>query len=249
MYGFLYRDLRVARPMLIAAVVMLVYTIAAPIFGALSLCKDPSDMSGNNLMNIICYGMMMFFPYMVLGEQNKADEKRLPVYFAISSPAGLNGYVKSKYLTNLLFPFAFFCISFLTDTIACAIIDVGTDEIVPTSYVGISSALLQGIVLLSSIELPFMFRFGVKKGANLKAGIFLTVIAAAGIYFLFGDISMFGSVDDFMQFLLDLSTGARGGTTIAAISALMPILTLVLYYLSYLLSCKLYLKGVEQFEQ
>ena len=34
-----------------------------------------------------------------------------------------------------------------------------------------------------------------------------------------------------------------------AVSALLPLITLGAYYLSYLLSCKLYLKGVEQLEQ
>ena len=59
--------------------------------------------------------------------------------------------------------------------------------------------------------------------ANVKAVIFLSILAAAGIYFLFGDISMFGSMEDFMQFLIDVLNGTRGGTTLVAVSALTPI--------------------------
>lgn len=248
MYGFLYRDIRMARPMLIVTCVMLFYTIAAPIFAALNLISD-LDASSYNFLCMICYSMNLFYAFFVQNEFHKADEKRLPVCFAISSPAGVSGYVKSKYLSNLIVPFVLMCISLVTDTIACAIIDVGTDEIQPTSFMSLPMLLFQMIILLNSIELPFMIRFGVKKGSTLKAGVFLTIIAVAGIYFLFGDISMFGSMDDFMQFLIDVMNGERGGTTKMAISALMPLATLALYYLSYLLSCKLYLKGVEQLEQ
>ncbi len=249
MYGFLYRDLRIARPMLIASAIMLFYTILAPIFGALNLSSDYEDLTSYNLICFTCYGMNLFFAFFVQNEMHKGDEKRLPVCFAIASPVGVKGYVKSKYLSNLLIPFGIMCISLFTDLIAVAIADLQMEEAEPTSFTSMIMLLFQVIILLNAIELPFMFRFGVKKGANLKAAFFISILAAAGIYFLFGDISMFGSMDDFMQFLLDVMNGKRGGTTLLAISALMPLVTLALYYLSYLLSCKLYLKGVEQLEQ
>lgn len=68
------------------------------------------------------------------------------------------------------------------------------------------------ILFLNAIEIPFIVRFGYRKGVNLKAVIFVLVIAAVGIYFLFGDISMFGSWEDFMQFIIDILNGRRGGT-------------------------------------
>ncbi len=249
MYGFLYRDLRIARPMMIASAVMLFYTILAPIFGALNLSSGNEDLSSYNLICLVCYGMNLFFAFFVQNEMHKGDEKRLPVCFAIASPAGVKGYVKSKYLSNLILPFGLMCISLFTDMIAVAIADLQMEDAEPTSFISMIMLLFQVIVLLNAIELPFMVWFGVKKGANLKAAFFISILAAAGIYFLFGDISMFGSMDDFMQFLLDVMNGKRGGTTMLAISALLPLVTLALYYLSYLLSCKLYLKGVEQLEQ
>ncbi len=249
MYGFLYRDLRIARPMLIASAVMLFYTILAPIFGALNLSNGYEDLTSYNIICLIGYGMNMFFAFFVQNEMHKGDEKRLPVCFAIASPVGVKGYVKSKYLSNLILPFGLMCISLFTDLIAAAIADLQMEDAEPTSFISMIMMVFQVTILLNAIELPFMFRFGVKKGANLKAAFFISILAAAGIYFLFGDISMFGSMDDFMQFLLDVMNGKRGGTTMLAISALLPLVTLALYYLSYLLSCKLYLKGVEQLEQ
>ncbi len=249
MYGFLYRDLRIARPMMIASAVMLFYTILAPIFGALNLSSGNEDLSSYHIICLVCYGMNLFFAFFVQNEMHKGDEKRLPVCFAIASPVGVKGYVKSKCLSNLILPFGLMCISLFTDLIAAAIADLQMEDVEPTSFISMIMMLFQVTILLNAIELPFMMRFGVKKGANLKAAFFISILAAAGIYFLFGDISMFGSMDDFMQFLLDVMNGKRGGTTMLAISALMPLVTLALYYLSYLLSCKLYLKGVEQLEQ
>ncbi len=249
MYGFLYRDLRIARPMLISAGIVLFYTILAPIFGALNLSSANEDITSYNMISLICYGMNMLFTYFIQSELHKGDEKRLPVYFAIASPAGVNGYVKSKYISTFLVPFGVMNICLLTDLTACAIVDVSTDEVQATSFMGVYTSMFMMIILLGAIELPFMVRFGVKKGATLKAGIFIGIIAIAGIYFLFGDISMFGSWDDFMQFLIDVLNGKRGGTTMTAVSALAPLVTGVLYFLSYKLSCKLYLKGVEQLDQ
>ncbi len=250
MYGFLYRNFRVMRQMLIMLSFIILSTAFMPIFKALNWDPEElNDIMGYHMPCMLFYFILMMLSYFINGELHKADEKRLPVYFAIASPAGVNGYVKSKYITTLLLPFIAMNICLVTDIIATAILDLRPDVVQVTSFMGIYTGMFMMIILLNAIELPFMIRFGVKKGANVKAVIFLGILAAAGIYFLFGDISMFGTMEDFIQFLLDVLNGKRGGTTLLAISALMPPITLALYYLSYLLSCKLYLKGVEQLEQ
>ncbi len=250
MYGFVYRYFRVMRQMLIMLSFVILSTVFIPIFGALNWDPEElNDIMGYHMPCMVFYFVLMMLSYFMNDELHKADEKRLPVYFAIASPAGVNGYVKSKYLCTLLLPFIAMNICLITDIITAAILDLRPDVDQVTSFMGIYTGLFMMIILLSAIELPFMVRFGVKKGANVKAVIFLSILAAAGIYFLFGDISIFGSMEDVIQFLLDVMNGKRGGTTLLAISALMPLITLGAYYLSYLISCKLYLKGVEQLEQ
>lgn len=251
MYGFLYRDLRVMRLMLlVVGCTCFPLTILIPIIRALNwTIPELGDVTEYNLSCLCAYAVMMFFAYIFQGEVHKADEQRLPIYFAVSSPAGVNGYVKSKYVSCFLLGFVPMNICLITDLISASIIDLRTDEIVSTSFTGLYTGAFLLTLFLNSIEIPFIVRFGYKKGTNLKAGIFVTLIAAVGVYFLFGDISMFGSWEDFMQFLIDLMNGKRGGTTMIAISALAPLVTGILYFLSYKLSCKLYLKGVEQLEQ
>ncbi len=250
MYGFLYRNFRVMRQMLIVFGFVILFAVFMPIFQALVWkAEELNNTMAYHMPCMLTYFMLMMLSYFMNDELHKADEKRLPVYFAIASPAGVNGYVKSKYLCTLLLPFIAMNICLLTDLTAAAILDLRQDVTQVTSFMGIYTGLFMMIILLSAIELPFMVRFGVKKGGNVKAVIFLGIFAAAGIYFLFGDISMFGSMEDIIQFLIDVLNGKRGGTTMLAISALLPLVTLALYYLSYLLSCKLYLKGVEQLEQ
>ncbi len=250
MYGFLYRNFRVMRQMLIVFSFVILFTVFMPIFQALVWeAEELNNVMEHDLPCMLTYFVLMMLSYFMNDELHKADEKRLPVYFAIASPAGVKGYVKSKYITTLLLPFIAMNICLMTDLTAAAILDLRQDVTRVTSFMGIYTGLFMTFILLSAIELPFMIRFGVKKGANVKAVIFLSILAAAGIYFLFGDISMFGTMENFIQFLLDVLSGKRGGTTMLAISALMPLVTLALYYLSYLLSCKLYLKGVEQLEQ
>jgi len=250
MYGFLYRNFRIMRQMLIMLSFVILFTVFMPIFQALVWEAEAlNNVMEHDMPCMLTYFVLMMLSYFMNDELHKADEKRLPVYFAVASPAGVKGYVKSKYITTLLLPFIAMNVCLITDLTAAAILDLRQDVNQATTFMGIYTGLFMMFILLSAIELPFMIRFGVKKGANVKAVIFLSILAAAGIYFLFGDISMFGSMEDFIQFLLDVMNGKRGGTTLLAISALMPLVTLALYYLSYLLSCKLYLKGVEQLEQ
>ncbi len=250
MYGFLYRNFRVMRQMLIVFGFVILFAVFMPIFQALVWeAEELNNTMAYHMPCMLTYFMLMMLSYFLNDELHKADEKRLPVYFAVASPAGVKGYVKSKYITTLLLPFIAMNVCLMTDLTAAAILDFRPDVTKVPSFMGIYTGLFMMSILLSAIELPFMVRFGVKKGANLKAGIFLSIVAAAGIYFLFGDISMFGSMEDIIQFLLDVMNGKRGGTTLLAIYALMPLITIGAYYLSYLLSCKLYLKGVERLEQ
>ncbi len=250
MYGFLYRYFRVMRQMLIVFGFVILVTVFMPIFQALVWeAEELNNVMEHDMPCMLTYCVFMMLSYFMNDELHKADEKRLPVYFAVASPAGVKGYVKSKYIRTLLLPFIAMNVCLMTDLTAAAILDLRQDVNRATIFMGIYTGLFMMFILLNAIELPFMIRFGVKKGANVKAVVFLSILAAAGIYFLFGDISMFGTMEDFIWFLLDVMSGKRGGTTMLAISALMPLVTLALYYLSYLLSCKLYLKGVEQLEQ
>lgn len=52
-----------------------------------------------------------------------------------------------------------------------------------------------------------------------------------------------------MQFIIDILNGRRGGTILVAVSALAPFMIGLFYVLSYKISCKLYVKGVEQLDQ
>lgn len=144
--------------------------------------------------------------------------------------------------------FAAMNVCMLTDFIACSIIEQCT-ELIPTSFQSLYTGFFMLILFLNAIEIPFIVRFGYRKGVNLKAVIFVLVIAAVGIYFLFGDISMFGSWEDFMQFIIDILNGRRGGTILVAVSALAPFMIGLFYVLSYKISCKMYVKGVEQLDQ
>ncbi len=250
MYGFLYRDLRVMKSsLLIITFTCLPFIIMIPIMGALNWSiEELGDSMEYDLPCMMGYAVIMFLAYVFQSELHKTDEKRLPIYFAVSSPAGVNGYVKSKYISCFMIGFAAMNVCMIIDLITCSILEQRTERI-PTSFQGLYTGFFMLTLFLNAIEIPFIVRFGYKKGVNLKAGLFMLLIAVVGIYFLFGDISMFGSWEAFMQFIIDILNGTRGGTTLAAVSALAPVVIGLLYVLSYKLSCKLYLKGVEQLEQ
>lgn len=250
MQGFLYYHFRILRTsIMFFCIFCLPITILIPIGRALLWNSiELENITEYDFPCMTAYMLIMIFSYFFQGLLNKTDQLRLPVYFAIASSAGVNGYLKAKYTACFLLGFIAMNICIVTDLIASTIIDVRT-ALVPTSFTALCTTAFLATLLLNAIEIPFIVRFGYKKGIILKATFFLLLLISIGMYFLFGDISMFGSMEDFIQFLIDIISGKRGGTVLIALSALSPIVIGMLYILSYKLSCKLFLKGVEQLEE
>ena len=99
-------------------------------------------------------------------------------------------------------------------------------------------------VLYNAVTMPFLIRYGGDKGLA-TAGIALgAVVFTVIVYFLFGDIS-FLYVDDPMGAIMELLTSEG----MLFITAILPYISLLLYYLSYRISLKLYRKGAEDYGQ
>ncbi len=62
-------------------------------------------------------------------------------------------------------------------------------------------------LLTVSIEIPFVVDFGSKVGSMIKALTFILVILVVVVYALFGDLSIFGSIDSFYDWLFNLISG------------------------------------------
>jgi hypothetical protein len=134
----------------------------------------------------------------------------------------------------------------------CYILDI----IISAAY-GITggTGLVVGMILfyvqlfLNSLEFPFMVRFGSRAGSVYKTAVFFVFIFILLVYALFGDLSVFGSIDKVYELIFGMLSGeAFGGGTLLVLS-LCPFIAALCYYFSCKFSCKLYLKGAENFDK
>lgn len=190
------------------------------------------------------YGILMFFAVFFItgafeGNMFKNDESKRWSYFITSTPM-LKKYIEAKYWFIMIIALATVFISAIFDALNCILFDSVSLQIVLMIFFYVQ-------IFLKAIEIPFYVRFGTTMGGYYKVGVLVLVVLVAGIYALFGDLSHFGSMDAFYDWVLDALSGEV--KMIEVFMAVMPFVSAGMYYLSYKLSCKLYLKGAENFEE
>lgn len=172
------------------------------------------------------------------------DERKVFSAYITASPMGENGQVLSKYYMTLLLSFGVVVWGFLCDSF-CTLIS-GIKGSAASIY--ITMFFVQ--ILLRAVEMPFIIRFGEKHGRTYKI-LLISAIAFVGIvYLLFGPLPESVSLDSFFEFIIRFSKNeAAVSTTMLGVAALFPYIVLLLYYGSYKISCKLYQKGVNNYDK
>ena len=172
------------------------------------------------------------------------DERKVWSAYITASPMGGNGQVLSKYYMTLLLAFAGVVWGFICDNI-CTLIS-GIQGSAASIYITIF--FIQ--ITLRAVEMPFIIRFGEKHGRTYKI-LIISVIAFVGVvYLLFGRLPENMSVNSFFEFIIRFSKNeAAVSTTMLGVAALFPYAALLLYYGSYKISCRLYQKGVNNYDK
>ena len=166
----------------------------------------------------------------------RGDNRRLWGHWVSATAEGYRGFLRVKYEMIfgmiVLFLFSLQCV----DMAYCAFAaDTGQTDIVSLSDFAIPLCFLQ--ILFRAIDIPFIYRFGSKKGSMIKMICLLAVTLLAIVLLLLHP--------DFMETFAALRV--RLFTEFSA--SLLLVCILGLYCLSYRVTCRLYLRGVEQYEQ
>jgi len=243
MYGLLYKDFIINRKN------MLIVSLAAAFMYILEFAGlIPSDDSTNTsdmpflfqTINVIS----TVSAFMVIGMfQNsiyEQDEKKKYAYYITASEAGIRAHVQEKYLFSYLI--SVFCM------IQCILLNALAIDIAKNEYNDSTLCVMLFFVqiFMRAVEIPFTMAFGAKRGNNVKGIVIIIIFLIALIYFLFGDLSVFGTIDNFWEnffklFDIDENPKIILGLSLAGLGALG------CYYVSYRISCKVYLKGVENY--
>lgn len=196
------------------------------------------------MMSVMLYEVIIiFFGYMVTTEMMKYDERKAWAAFIISTPQAARGQVASKYGFSLIVLVGSVFVSYIYDVIACAAADLDF------SALPFISNLFFLLILMLSVEIPFSIRFGSVNGNKYRAMIVILLLFAGMVYLLFGDISIFGEPEKIAESLIKIVNGEGVPDALLIIMGIFPYFSIVMFYLSYKLSCRLYTKGIESFEK
>ena len=164
----------------------------------------------------------------------RGDDRKLWGYWITATPDGYKGFLRVKYemifAMIVLFLFTLQCV----DRGYCAVAaDMGKTDIAEVSGIAVLLCFVQ--ILLRAIDIPFVYRFGSKKGSFVK----LTYLIMLTIFLL----ALFILNKDCFDSIIEVFK-----TNSSLMLSVSLVLCLALYYLSYRITCRLYLKGVEQYD-
>ncbi len=169
----------------------------------------------------------------------RGDDRKLWGYWITASADGYKGFLRVKYemifgmIVLLLFSLQF------VDMGYCAVAaDIGMTDVGSISDVALLLGFVQ--ILFRAIDIPFTYRFGSKKGSLIK--LICTVILA-----IFLSVILILNADN-MDNITDIGKKVFNEHNSSLILSVGLVVCIALYYISYRITCRLYLKGVEQYD-
>lgn len=187
------------------------------------------------------FGFFMMFLIMGIMASGifQMDETKKWAYFISASPLTQTGQIGSKYVFTLLL--------YIALLVWCDFLTSFSAVLGGTANFAVAFEMFWITLLANAIEFPFIVRFGSRSGNYVKTAIGAAVMLVAFEYLLFGNTSVISDPEKLFG-LIEKMSDASAMTDISLILlAVIPYLSAGLYFLSYRLSCKLYLKGAEEY--
>lgn len=236
MFGLIYKEIIANKKQFIP---ILVVTVFASLFMIIPPILE--DIEGWEVNLLLCFTTIIISLIVEMFQQGifEHDERKIWQNFICSTPDGIKKQISSKYIFNLFMSSMMFCWCTFMFYIASAICNQNTT---------IAGLVLQLIVFIQifirAVETPFIIFFGSKKGNVIRMVIMGLIGLSGAVYGLFGDLSIFGSLEDFIKWFQ-----GTFADNIPMIIRLIPACVFFLYWISYKISCLLYLKGGENYDK
>lgn len=163
------------------------------------------------------------------------DEKNKTRQYTRTLPLDKNAYIASKYLFIGIGVYLLFSL----DNIWIIIFNSVAGNNNSTECLMVLSQFLMGFcgfsLVLASIELPFFITFGVKKGMLLKTAILEIAAFLVMAYLFFGNLKIFENFNIYAF----LNWCENHLAAITFISILSPVAELLIFWLSYRITCRI----------
>lgn len=240
MLGLIYKDFLVMkRELLLNILVVIACSIFMNIFVSL-VAEDGEQFA------LFLEAMMYLLVFSILGGlQNnlyESDENEYYSSFIISTPLAVRGQVVSKYYETLIFSFAGLGIGMINDLLSSMIIGYNR------SSMSIYMTFFFIQIALRAIDTPFLIRYGQKYGKNIKLIMISVAVFMFIVYGLFGPLPK-GGISTIVETVANWLYGMENMSVLMmGVVAIFPYIAVIMFYISYRISLKMYLKGVTAYE-
>lgn len=228
MIGMIYREFLIQRKKLLMILPLFLFFSLFPLIPALTT----PDLKSYELQLTLGLATLVFILISGMFEEGlfENDESKIWRAFILSAPSGNILQILTKYIFVLLLSgfgaLLILLMIFINGAIMKTDISINIDALM---------SLLAIQLFIRTLEIPFIVRFGSKNG-NYYRMILLTIVSLGCIiYGLFGDLSIFGSLESFLKWFMDFFSKEH-----SLLFRLLPLAVMPFYFLSFLLSCRIY---------
>ena len=252
MVGLLYKDFVAVKGKKMACILGIctaVFTLLRILFpgdainGRFIITNDVG--STTSIIDLIfCLGIfsiLLFGGYMINGFGSRLvrfDDKNKIKNYLCALPIKKKSYVTSKYLLIGIMTVAVYLLYAIWHGLFTAFAAAGHVTGIAKMIWDFSIPFISIIVFIEALELPLFINLGKDKTMLIKIGLIMLAGAFVMAYLLFGDLSEFESFDVY-DILLWLSSHSR---EIDLLKTLSPLISIALYYISYLIAAHFYVK-------
>ena len=241
MLGYLYKELKTNKLILGVMFGLMMFFNVCPFASA------TGDDKPEGAFFYAVFFIMSGSSYLVIGMCAsglvQTDERKKWGYYNAAAPNGIRMQVGSIYIIILFALVCCFCISWAINTIMRKM----SANVPNVTGMMIAMALL--VLLLRAIELPFFYAFGSRVGGLVKTLLVFIVIFAVALYFLFADLSWLGSQDEVVEKIFEFLSSISAKKLWNSILGKILISAVPLYFISYFISTKVYLRGIDRLEK
>lgn len=250
--GFLYKELRQNKKS-ICAVIILPFLILVFLTGIIAIASLNEENGGDgwivrtltsDAIRIVSIALGFFIVSGLLLSVFHGDDKKLWAYFTASAPMGVKKFLYTKYVLSFAMCGLYFVSSYFAETLIATIrwFALGEELI---SFTSIFILIFFTLILMNSFSIPMMIRFGEKKGSIINLIIVLCIALAAILVLSFIPMDI---QDKVFAWLAGFMTGDHSDLT-TLLLGLFPAFSVGAYIHSYKVSCKIFMKGVNEYDK
>lgn len=192
---------------------------------------------------VFCFGAFYLMALMSL--LFKADSGKNCRDYLLSLPVDKSEYLASKYVYYLIASYLVLSWGVILSYIPLPVVELEGILGLISSIQIIGPTMIYALLICAAIAFPLYVLYGRKKGDMIFSGISVTLCIVFFIWLLFGDTSGLTNMD-FEVYLKKLEENAD---KVILLNTALPIVTGILYYLSYRITAVIYARKERELDE